>query len=94
MTHPEPEELKRAKKLTEEGKFEEAFQLVETLEEKGNLSINDQILCYVLKSSLSSRFGFQEDTVKYAKMAYRESEGLEQNLLLLDIFIEMATKIG
>ncbi len=93
MSHSEPRELIQAKQLMEEGKLEEALQLVDDFGKKDNLSYHDQISYYILKSSLSSYFFNKNESLEYAERAYKESQKLENSLQLLDVYIQMAAAL-
>ena len=90
MAHSEPRELIQAKKLMEEGKLEKALQLVDDFGKKDNLSNQEQISFYILKSSLASYFFNKNESFEYAERAYKESQKLENSLQLLDVYTQMA----
>ncbi len=52
MTSAKHGDLILAEKLTEEGDFEEALQLLNSIEEKNDLNDNDQLSYFLLKSLL------------------------------------------
>ena len=85
-----PEELIRAKQLIDEYKLDEADQLIKNFEEKGGHSLHDIVLCYLLKCELLCERGLYEDVVKLAEQTYKESLGLGNNLLSVDILLIMA----
>ncbi len=85
-----PEELIQAKKLIDECKFDEAGQIIEIFEEKGEHSLYDIVTFQLLKCELLLWRDFNEDAVKLAEQAYEESLGLGKNLLSVDILLIMA----
>jgi tetratricopeptide (TPR) repeat protein len=86
MVYTESEELIRANRLIQEGKFEEALQLIILFEEKEGLSQLEKISCYNLKSSLYYNMRRMEESCKYAEKAYKASQGQGPSLKLLDIY--------
>ena len=83
-------ELNRVKKLIDECKLNEADQLIKIFEEKGEHTLHDIVLCHLLKCELLFERGLHEDVVKLAEQTYKESLGLEKNLLSVDILLRMA----
>ncbi|MFX1489424.1 MAG: tetratricopeptide repeat protein, partial [Promethearchaeota archaeon] len=83
-------DLLYANNLMEEGKFEEATQVIDNFENREDISLNDKIAYYVLKSSLSFRLFKKDDFLKYAEKAYQESKEQKPSLLLFDAYIEKA----
>ncbi|MFX0106207.1 MAG: tetratricopeptide repeat protein [Candidatus Hodarchaeota archaeon] len=90
MSYSEPKELINAEKLIEEGKIEEALQLLNDFGKKKDLSYHERISYYTLKSLVAFYFLDRNECTKYAEMAYQESHKLENSLLLLDVYIQMA----
>jgi len=66
-----PEELLRAEKLIDEGKLDEAHQLIKNFEEKGGHTLHDNILCHLLNCELLYWRGLYEDVVKLAEQTYK-----------------------
>ncbi|MFX0000905.1 MAG: tetratricopeptide repeat protein [Candidatus Hodarchaeota archaeon] len=93
MVYSEPKELIQAEKLINEGKIENALQLVNTFGEKKDLPYFERIYYYTLKSSLANYFFDRNEIAKYAEKAYRESQKLENSLLLLDVYLQMANNL-
>ena len=90
MSDSEPRELIQAEKLVEEGKIEEALQLVNNFGKRKNLPHHERISYYTLKSYLALLFFDRKKNAKYAQIAYQESQKLENSLLLLDVYIQKA----
>ncbi len=88
-----PEDLIRVKQLIDECKFDEADQLIRNFEEKGGNTLNDLVLCHLLKCELLNWRSLWEDAVELAEQTYRESLGLGKNLLSVDILLIMANAL-
>jgi len=98
MSHSKPRELKQAEKLIEEGKFKDALKTINDFEEKGRLSLNDQISCDLLKSLSYQTYQIRinrSESLKFAEKAFLASQelGLEDSLQKLDIFVAMANAL-
>jgi len=93
MAHSESKELTNAKKLIDECKFNKADLLIKNFEEKGGHTLHDIVLCHLLKCELLLWRDFNEDVVKLAEQAYKESLGLGKNLLSVDILLIMANAL-
>ncbi|MCK4382745.1 MAG: tetratricopeptide repeat protein, partial [Candidatus Lokiarchaeota archaeon] len=85
MTYLEPKELIRAEQLVNEGKFDEALQIMKNFEEKGDCTSQDKLLSQLLKSKILGQQGLFENGVKLAEQTYKESIGLGKNLLTVDV---------
>lgn len=90
MVYSESEEVIKAFRLMQNGKFEEALQLMNNFEEKEGLSNLEKISCYNLKSSIFFRLSKKEEFFKYAKKVFQACQGKKPSLQLLDAYIEMA----
>ncbi|MFX0106289.1 MAG: tetratricopeptide repeat protein, partial [Candidatus Hodarchaeota archaeon] len=90
MSYSVTKELIKAEKLIEEGKIEEALQLLNDFGKKKDLPYHERISYYTLKSILAGYFLDRIECRKYAEKAYQESQKLEDSLLLLDVYIQMA----
>jgi tetratricopeptide (TPR) repeat protein len=89
MAHLIHKELGQAEKRIEEGKLEEALQLLNNFKKKKDLSYHERISYYCLKSLVAFYFLDRNECTKYAEKAYRESQKLENSILLLDVYIQM-----
>ena len=67
MISQRPEELVRAKKLTDEGKYEDALQIMKSFEEKGDHTLHDIIACRILKCDLLLQQDLYENTIQLAE---------------------------
>ncbi|MFW9827977.1 MAG: tetratricopeptide repeat protein [Candidatus Thorarchaeota archaeon] len=94
MSYKEPEELIQAEKFIKEGKIEKALQLVNDFGKKKDLTYHERISYYILKSRLATYFFDRNETIEYAKKAYQESKKLENSLLLLDVYIQIANSFS
>lgn len=90
MSHLESNELIRAEELIERGKLEEALQLLKDFKKKRDLSLNEQILYYVLISSIAEHQHKMVHYIKCVGKAYQLSQDLNNNILLLDVYIKKA----
>ena len=93
MSYPEVKELIQAEKLIEEGKIEKALQLLNEFGKKKDLPYHERISYYTLKSRLAVYFLDGNEIAKFAEKAYQESQKLENSLLLLDVYIQMAVSL-
>ena len=59
--------LNKAELLKNEGKYKEAFQLLNNLEENANLPPQEKLTCQLLKSTCLNRLGQEEDALKLSK---------------------------
>ncbi|MHA2394398.1 MAG: tetratricopeptide repeat protein [Promethearchaeota archaeon] len=90
MSYLEPKELFLIKQLIEECKLDEANQLLKNFEEKGGHTLQNIVLSHLLKCDLLFWRGLHKDVIKLAEQTYKESLGLEKNLLSVDILLRMA----
>jgi tetratricopeptide (TPR) repeat protein len=90
MARSDPKELTQAKELIKEGKFEDSLQLLKDFEGRGKNSPHDIVSCHLLKCELLCERGLYENAVKLAEQSYKESLGLGNNLLSVDILLIMA----
>ena len=85
-----PKELILVKRLIDERKFDNAHRLIRIFEEKGGHTLHERVSCHLLKCELLLWQGLYEDLVKLAEQTYKESLGLRQNLLSVDLLLIMA----
>ncbi|MFX0003904.1 MAG: TIR domain-containing protein [Promethearchaeota archaeon] len=93
MSYLVPKELIKTEKLIEAGKIEEAVQLLNNFGKKKDLSYHERISYYRLKSLVALFFLDRVECIKYAEKAYQESQKLENSLLLLDVYLQMANSL-
>jgi len=90
MTYLKPKELIRAKKLINEGKFDEALQLMKNFEETGKATLNEIVSCHLLKCDILSQRNLHKELFELAEQTYKESLGLGKSLLSIDALYHMA----
>lgn len=90
MSYLKANELIQAEQFMEEGKFEKALQLVSNFEDRGELAREEQISCYILKSTIYRNLMRENEFLKYAEKAYRASQEQIKSLQLFDVYIEKA----
>lgn len=75
--------IKESWKIFNEGEVERAFELITSLEEKENLSREEDLRCQIAKGMYNFYMGNYNETIKIGEIAYKES--LKQNKPLLAI---------
>ena len=85
-----PEELIRAEKFIDDGKFDEALRIMKNFEEVGERTLYDIVLTHLIRCDLLLQRGLNNESVKLAEQTYKESLGLGKNLLSVDALIFMA----
>jgi tetratricopeptide (TPR) repeat protein len=83
-------ELERIKQLVDRGEFEEALQLMDDFESRGENSLYDIISCHLLRCDLLYQQGLYQDAFQLAEQTYKESLGLGKGFLSIDSLILMA----
>ncbi|MFX0092060.1 MAG: tetratricopeptide repeat protein [Candidatus Hodarchaeota archaeon] len=89
MTNSSKNDLARSKQFISEGKYDEALQILESLEKQENSSSNEQLLCYLLKGALLNKTGRYEESLKLAENALKESLKLKKDLWAVDAIISI-----
>ncbi|MEE9378927.1 MAG: tetratricopeptide repeat protein [Candidatus Lokiarchaeia archaeon] len=79
-----PEELIRAKQLVNEGKFDEAFQIMKNFEKMGDTSRYDLVSWQLLKCDILFQQAAAIELFELAEQTYKESLGLGKSLLSID----------
>jgi tetratricopeptide (TPR) repeat protein len=79
-----PEELICAKQLVNNGKFDEALQVLSNFEETGKHNLHEIVSCHLIKCELLYQQGLIEDLVNFAELTYKESLRLGKSLLSVD----------
>jgi len=82
-----PEELIRAEMFIDDGKFDEALQIMKNFEEDGERTLHDLVLSHLIRCDLLLQQGLNSDSFKLAEQTYEESLGLGLNLLSVDALI-------
>ncbi|MCK4779732.1 MAG: tetratricopeptide repeat protein, partial [Candidatus Lokiarchaeota archaeon] len=80
-------EFSQVKQLKDESKFKQALKIINELEDKKGLTLQDQFEIHYLKSSLLSELGYFNEALKYVELAYKESQQLKNNLQIIKILI-------
>ncbi|MHA2008410.1 MAG: tetratricopeptide repeat protein [Promethearchaeota archaeon] len=83
-------ELTQAQQFIREGKFEDSLQLLSDFEERKNNSLQDIVSCHLIKCILFFNQGLLKKVVKFTEQTYKESLGLEKNILSVDSLIFLA----
>jgi len=81
------EEFLLAQKLNEEGKYEDALQIILDLEQKEDLSLFDRLTCDLLKGSVMVMSGRYNEVLSLTERISQESQKLGKKLHLVDAFI-------
>jgi len=88
-----PDELVRAEHLIDEGKYDDALQIMKYFEEKGERTLHDIVSCHLLKCELLLQQDLYENTIQLAEQTYKESLGLGKNLLTVDALLLKANAL-
>jgi len=81
------EDFLLALKFYEEGKYGDALQIINNLEQKRDLTHYDRILCDLLKGSVMVRSGQYNEALTLAERISQESQKTGRELQLVDAFI-------
>ncbi|MFX0000443.1 MAG: tetratricopeptide repeat protein [Candidatus Hodarchaeota archaeon] len=87
MFELESKELVDAKEFIENGRFDEASQVLKNFGERKDISNYEQISYYILMGLLSNKLKDKEKLLDYAEKAYHASEGQKDSLQLVDAYI-------
>ncbi|MFX0019353.1 MAG: hypothetical protein ACFFAK_08000 [Promethearchaeota archaeon] len=87
MLYSNKNELSQVKHLKSEAKFTEALKLINILEDKKGLSLQDQLEIHHLKSSLLFELGYTNKALNYAELAYKESQQLKNKFQIIDVLL-------
>ncbi len=86
-------ELKQAQQFIDEGKFNDAEQIIRNFEEKEGHTLYDRVLSNLLKCEILLMQGLYQDVVMVAEQTYKESLGLGKNFLSVDLLLIMANAL-
>jgi tetratricopeptide (TPR) repeat protein len=78
------------KELLSKGRFNEALQIVDTLEKNENLSDANQLRCQLFKSQILTRIGCFEEGLKIAEKVLKECQDQNLPILMMDASIATA----
>jgi tetratricopeptide (TPR) repeat protein len=76
MSESFPDKLNHANKLMREGKFQEALEVVNSIEKKGALVPGDQLSLLILKGKILTLYQRHRESARVGKLAYRLSQSL------------------
>ncbi|MFX0182020.1 MAG: tetratricopeptide repeat protein [Candidatus Hodarchaeota archaeon] len=79
--------LQRAKKLLNQGKFDDALEAVETVERERELEDEELLAAALLKGDIYIHQGFIEKSLKLSEHVKKESQALDKQLLVVDACI-------
>ncbi len=83
-------QLARADQLIVKGKYEEALQIVETLEKSNGLKAKEQISCQICKSTIFNKIGKYNLALELLELTSQESMNKNFLYLSMDTIIEKA----
>ena len=83
-------QLTRADQLIVKGKYEEALNLVETLEKSNKLESREQLLCQVCKSTILNKLGKYSQALELLETTSQKSKSKNLYFILMDAIIERA----
>ncbi|MFX1536813.1 MAG: tetratricopeptide repeat protein [Promethearchaeota archaeon] len=89
MSDSRSKNLIRAEQLLNEGKFDEALQIVLALEKRVPMALNDQLIYLLLKSALMNRLGSYENAINLANQAYQLSQELDKPLKQIEALLNL-----
>ncbi|MFX1328783.1 MAG: hypothetical protein ACFE91_11705 [Promethearchaeota archaeon] len=87
MLNPNMNELSHAKQLISESKFKEAIDVINELENKNGLTLQNRLEIHHLKSSLLLELGYMNSAIKYIEIAYKESKKLKNKFQIIDVLL-------
>ncbi|MFX1523406.1 MAG: tetratricopeptide repeat protein [Promethearchaeota archaeon] len=76
MPDSAPKDLRYAENLRREGRFQEALEVIESLEKKGGLIPADQLSLLILKGKILNSFQQHVETIRIGELAYNLSQSL------------------
>ncbi|MFX1492759.1 MAG: tetratricopeptide repeat protein [Promethearchaeota archaeon] len=85
------EKLQNANQLFNQGLYFKTLDALTDLEEKIDLTSEDQLSCHILRSNIFYELGRSNDALKFAEQACSLSKELENKPLLIDSFISKAS---
>ncbi|MFX1534732.1 MAG: tetratricopeptide repeat protein [Promethearchaeota archaeon] len=90
MSNTRPNGIVQVEKLLYEGKFNEALQIVNTVEKDNTLTTDDRLTCQLLKGTLLNKQGKFEEALQIANKVLQESQSLGKALQTIDAVFIMA----
>ena len=86
--------IDQAKLLVHNGRYDEAWQIVEAFEKEKAISLKDQFTSILLGSQIKSKMGYYEEGLTLAKQALNKSQELNKPLQKIDAYVAMAETLG
>lgn len=80
-------ELSEAKQLKEEGKFIDALEIINQIENNEGLILQQRFGIHYLKSSLLFELGYMDKALNYVELAYKESQLLKNKFQIIDVLL-------
>ena len=90
MANLKSKELTKAEEFIVKCKFDEAFKLLNNIEQQVGLTLEDTVLSNLLKSRILIQQGKYEDVINLAERTHKESLGLGKHILTVDPLLLMA----
>jgi len=90
LTNIESKELSQAREFIVKCKFDEAVKHLNDFEQNEVHSLEETVICNLLKSRILLQQGEYEDAINLAKRTYNESLGLGESILSVDSLLLMA----
>lgn len=94
MQNSKLKELSYIEQLKDECKFIEALKIINELEDKKGLPLQEQFEIHYLKSSLLNELGRMNEAFKSIELAYKESQQLKNNLQIIDVLLSKSSILG
>ncbi|MHA2334392.1 MAG: tetratricopeptide repeat protein [Candidatus Hodarchaeales archaeon] len=90
MLNSVDKEIVLVKTLIDDEKYDDGLAIIEKLERRENLAIDDQIVCQLLKCTLLNRLGRYQETLKLAEDVLNESRCQGKHFQVIDALISIA----
>jgi len=94
ITYSKSKELSKIEFLRTKGKFNEALQKLNKLESKEDLTPQDKLSCYIIRSFILCALGNYDKAFKFAEQAFQESKELHETLYLIDAYYLKSLLLG
>ncbi len=83
------QKLDHVKQLVYNGQYNEAWQILELLENKKELTLYEQFICQLFRSQIKIKRGNNEEGLSLAEQLLNESQGLSNPILEIDTYVVM-----
>jgi len=94
MSYSITNDLIQVKQLMNESKFREALKILEGVEDKTGLTLQDQYELHFLKSTLFLELGYMEKALKFVELAFKESKQLKNDFQTIDVLLAKCTVLA